>query len=120
MSRYPTLSAMGVSSFDQIDRYSIQTRDRNQILKIYYCRPLSSSLPKSKKFEFNHQDPQLLQATSELDSLIGHQDEPLQRRVQLERELLEFEQVMSSKLGELRQRLQSWQQPASNPPSRDR
>lgn len=112
MSHYPTLSEMGVRSFDQIDRYSIQALDAKQTLKIYYCRPIDSSLPKSKKFVFNTGDAVLQQAVVELESLSGNPDDPSLHRDQLEQELLQFEEVMSSKLGELRRRLQSWGQPS--------
>ncbi len=110
MSLYPTLTQMGVTSFDQIDRYSVDRRVDNKIIKIYYQRPSDSNLPKSKKFQFDQTDPtRLEQAITELNSLTGGKTDSRQRQQQLGHELQQLEQVMTSKLDELRQQLRTWQ-----------
>ena len=52
MSDYPTLNEMGILNPDQIDRYSIQTVNNIDILRIVYSRKKGSLLPSSKRFRF--------------------------------------------------------------------
>ncbi|MFT5720999.1 MAG: Ser/Thr protein kinase RdoA (MazF antagonist) [Motiliproteus sp.] len=116
MSLFPTLTAMGVSSFEQISRYSLHTEGGEEILKIYYQRPNDSALPRTKKFqqpvpESNGQTTRpsrLFDAASELNALTKNRNTPQQQRQQLAQELEQLEQVMQSKLSELRRRLEHW------------
>ena len=116
MSLFPTLTAMGVSSFDQISRYTLHTEDGDEILKIYYQRPDDCALPRTKKFQHprsnstnqTSQPSILLNAVCELNSLTRNCNTPKQQRQQLASELLQLEQVMQAKMNELRQRLDHW------------
>ena len=49
---YPTLKDMGIKNPQQIDRYSLQASDNNDVLRIVYKREKGSILPSSKKFKF--------------------------------------------------------------------
>ncbi|WP_421870397.1 DUF3461 family protein [Motiliproteus sp.] len=112
MTRYPTLSAMGVTDPKQIERYTLLPNANNEtILKVYFNRPDESALPDSKKFVFRQTEGEerLQQALVELNQLARSPMSQQQIRLQLENELLQLEQVMQAKLGELRQRLQNWQ-----------
>lgn len=52
MSEFPTLNKMGITSVDQIDRYTLRHQGDTDVLKIYYKRPKGSLLSRSKKFSF--------------------------------------------------------------------
>ncbi|WP_165840088.1 DUF3461 family protein [Motiliproteus coralliicola] len=111
MTRYPTLTAMGVEDHDQIDRYTLLPNgNKETVLKVYFSRPDESALPDSKKFVFRQAEGEerLQQALVELNQLSRPPQSQQQTRLQLENELLQFEQVMQAKLSELRQQLQNW------------
>ena len=108
-AQHPTLTSMGISSFNQISHFTVDNDDDRSELKIYYQRPTDSPLPRTKKFEFDTaQQAALQQAIAELDLLIDQQAEPLRNREQLALELQQLEQVMHAKMGELRQQLDNW------------
>lgn len=72
MSLLPTLSSMGITSFDQISRYTLHQDGAEEILKIYYQRPEGSLRPLTKKFQFTqtHISSELMrQAVNELITL---------------------------------------------------
>ena len=52
MSDYPTLNEMGILNPSEIDRYSLQTVNNIDILRIVYRRKKNSLLPASKRFRF--------------------------------------------------------------------
>ncbi len=118
MSLFPTLTSMGVTSFDQISRYTLHSADAEESLKIYYLRPDTSPLPRTKNFKFprthdgsgSSSSALLLQAVSELNGLTSNNNNnnPERNRQQLVNELEQLEQVMLAKTGELRRRLADW------------
>ena len=52
MPDYPTLREMGIRNPKEIDRYSLQTINNFDILRIVYRRTKGSLLPASKRFRF--------------------------------------------------------------------
>jgi hypothetical protein len=52
MHEYKTLREMKVKRPDQIDRYSVQSVDNTDVLRIVYKRKKGSFLPESKRFRF--------------------------------------------------------------------
>ncbi|NKB64889.1 MAG: DUF3461 family protein [Gammaproteobacteria bacterium] len=52
MPDYPTLSEMGILNPSEIDRYSLQTVNNIDILRVVYRRKKGSILPDSKRFRF--------------------------------------------------------------------
>ncbi len=52
MTEYKTLREMKVKRPDQIDRYSVQSVDNTDVLRIVYKRKKGSFLPESKRFRF--------------------------------------------------------------------
>lgn len=52
MSDYPTLNEMGIQDPEEIDRYSVQTINNTDILRIVYKRKKGSILAASKRFRF--------------------------------------------------------------------
>ena len=52
MSDYPRLTEMGVSSFDQIAGYTVNSLDLKDYLRIDFNRPDGSFLPCSRTYDF--------------------------------------------------------------------
>ncbi|GHA07466.1 DUF3461 family protein [Oceanisphaera arctica] len=131
-SQYPTLEQMGITSFDNISRYSLRREVRADVLKVYYHRPSGSFLSRSKKFtyarpksnvavEFQktaewHQledtSPVLRQALVELHALLqpaevaaGDKASLQDTKQQLLADLEHMERVMKDKLDELRRQI---------------
>lgn len=52
MTEYKTLREMKIKRPDQIDRYSVQSVDNTDVLRIVYKRKKGSFLPESKRFRF--------------------------------------------------------------------
>lgn len=50
--KYPLLNEMGVTNPEEISRYSLQTVNNVDILRIVYKRKKGSLLPTSKKYRF--------------------------------------------------------------------
>ena len=82
MSLFPTLTAMGITSLDQVARYTVKPNEGADELTIYFRRSENSFLPQSTEFRFTtpgkHStaesdrpaiDSVLLSAISELDKL---------------------------------------------------
>ena len=51
-TKYPSLLDMGIKNPDEIARYSFQTLDNVDRLRVIYKRKQGSLLPSSKKFKF--------------------------------------------------------------------
>ena len=52
MKNYPQLSAMGVTSTQDIDKYSVNSIGYTDVLRIVYTRPKGFLLPMSKTYRF--------------------------------------------------------------------
>lgn len=52
MSKYPRLTDMGVLHPEQIDRYSVNSIDYVDVLRIVYVRPKGSVLPETRTYQF--------------------------------------------------------------------
>ncbi|WP_432470288.1 DUF3461 family protein [Amphritea sp. HPY] len=123
MSEYTTLQAMGLTEIDSISHYKLSNKDDQEILKIYFKRPEGSTLPNSSSFCFERNkvvaadskaqaqssknsgsDPVLIGAIDELNSLSKAHNNG-DRRAILLNELDRLEQVMASKIRELREDL---------------
>lgn len=50
--RYPTLTEMGINNPGEIERFSLNTINNTDILRIVYKRKKGSLLPASKRFRF--------------------------------------------------------------------
>ncbi|WP_107851830.1 DUF3461 family protein [Oceanimonas marisflavi] len=129
--QYPTLTQMGITSFDNISRYQLRREGRADVLKIYYHRPKGSLLSRSKKFTFArpkslgpvefqkteqwHQledtSPVLRQALLELHQLLGSEvrtdETTADTKQQLLADLEHMERVMQDKLDELRRQIEA-------------
>ncbi len=52
MPTYPTLTEMGINNPGEIERFSLNTVNNTDILRIVYKRKKGSLLPASKRFRF--------------------------------------------------------------------
>ena len=51
-TNYPSLHELGITSLEEVSRYSLQTINDVDFLRIVYKRKKSSLLPSSKKYRF--------------------------------------------------------------------
>lgn len=113
MSEYSTLQAMGLADITSISHYKLSQGASTEELKVYFNRPEGSTLPNSSSFHFERNqvigadtelggsDPVLLAALKELNSITRHKNQN-DRRTLIMNEIDRLEQVMSSKIQELR------------------
>lgn len=127
MSDYPTLEKMGITSVDNVDKYTLRHQGDTDVLKIYYKRPKGSFLSRSKKFTFVRGrrgvpmelrntktfenmakiSPQLLMALEELKKLDARRKEidPVEPKEKFLSDLDHLEKVMTTKMDEIRRQI---------------
>jgi len=117
MSRFPTLTEMGINNPGEIERYSLNTTNNIDVLRIVYKRQKGSLLPTSKRFEFGraaktvvadsgtqkteivHEiSPFLRKAMKELDGIIGAKKSSIKQAKLVKQELQRLHQDMASRL----------------------
>ncbi|MCP4430240.1 MAG: DUF3461 family protein [Gammaproteobacteria bacterium] len=117
MSSYPTLSEMGINNPGQIERYSLNTVNHIDILRVIYKRTKGSLLPASKRFEFGRSSktvmadsgtqkteivheisPFVRKAVKELDQIISSQKSNIEHAKLVKEELQRLHQEMASRL----------------------
>lgn len=122
---YPTLESMGITSTDDIEKYTLRYENGLDVLKVYYRREKGSLLPKSKKFKFGRstktiladggqqtykqvKEPSLvvLRAVEELGQIVGKHDESKATKEDLVRELEHLEKVVNNKISELKEKIE--------------
>lgn len=119
-----TLKSMGITSFNDIERFTLRYENGFDVLKVYYRREKGSLLPKSKKFKFGRstktvltdggqqtyrevKEPSLivLRAVEELTALVGKQHELKVTKDDLIKELEHLERVVTDKMAELKEKI---------------
>lgn len=120
MSDYQTLRTMGLADIRNISHYKLSQKDEQEELKIYFKRPVGSTLSQSSTFTFSRQhalaadkiaqdkqqanlgsDPVLMAAISELNHITRNLNK-LDKKSLLMDELDRLEAIMSAKIQELR------------------
>lgn len=123
---YPTLKSMGVTSFKDIEKFSLRLENGQDVLKINYRREKGSFLPKSKKFKFGRSsktvltdggrqnyesvdEPSLivLNAMEELESIVGKQQKIKATKEDLIIELTHLENVVNNKINEIKSKIEA-------------
>ncbi|WP_210396435.1 DUF3461 family protein [Motiliproteus sediminis] len=121
MSSYPTLTEMGITTLEEITKYTLRQEGDQDVLKIYFRREKGSLLPKSKKFKFGRHTktvrvdssqnkykeiqetaPFLMRAIDELHQLVKHEHEVKDLREKLLDDVAHLEKVMLTKIAEIR------------------
>ena len=124
MSQHPTLTEMGITSFESINKYTLRQEGDFDILKIYYKREKGSFLPRSKKFRFGRAtrtvmvdsgrqqwqevseiSPFLLRALTELNKLAHEENKVADNKESISEDLLHLERIMAEKLAEIRAKI---------------
>jgi hypothetical protein len=117
MSTFPTLTEMGINNPGEIERYSLNTTNNIDVLRIVYKRHKGSFLPTSKRFEFGRSiktvmadsgtqksaivhviSPFLQKAMKELDSIISAKKSNIEQAKLVKQELQRLHQDMASRL----------------------
>ena len=117
MSNYPTLTEMGISSPGEIERYSLNTVNNTDFIRIIYKRQKGSFRAASKRFEFGraaktimadsgtqksevvHEiSPFVLKAMSELDDILSSKKSTVEHVNLVKDELKRLHQEMESRL----------------------
>lgn len=117
MSTFPTLTEMGINNPGEIERYSLNTTNKIDVLRIVYKRQKGSFLPTSKRFEFGRSiktvmadsgtqksaivhviSPFLQKAMKELDSIISAKKSNIEQAKLVKQELQLLHQDMASRL----------------------
>ena len=117
MSTFPTLTEMGINNPGEIERYSLNTTNNIDVLRIVYKRHKGSFLPTSKRFEFGRASktvvadsgtqkteivhvisPFLQKAMKELDSIISAKRSNIEQAKLVKQELQRLHQDMASRL----------------------
>ena len=117
MTAYPTLNEMGILNPTEIDRYSLQTINNMDILRIVYRRKKGSMLPASKRFRFprteklslGHGDmrstqvfyevsPVVHKAMIELDELVRSKRDRAQQLEVIREEMLRLQEETSTRI----------------------
>ena len=121
---YPTLDSMGITSTENIEKFTLRYENGQDVLKVYYRREKGSLLPKSKKFK--HDDPRafvladggqqtyrqvqepsliVVRALEELEKIVGKQHEIKVSKDDLIVELEHLEKVMESKIADIKEKI---------------
>jgi len=117
MSTFPTLTEMGINNPGEIERYSLNTINNIDVLRIVYKRQKGSFLPTSKRFEFGRASktvvadsgtqkteilhvisPFLQKAMKELDGIISAKKSNIEQAKLVKQELQRLHQDMASRL----------------------
>lgn len=105
MSKFPTLTAMGITDVDDIARFTVRHAAGEDELKVYFHPAKEGMQPASLKFGFSPNDQAVLgQAQSELNRLLGAAS-PADAKTEIVENLAHLEQVMHAKMEEIRRRL---------------
>ena len=125
-NKYPTLTDMGISNPQQIDRYSLQGAGDMDVLRIVYKREKGSLLPGSKKFKFPRnirvieQDggnkksetitevsPALSRAVSELHQIVNLKHSRTEQKAIITDEIQRLEEEISTRVSHLKSLIQA-------------
>ncbi len=99
MPKYNTLGEMKITSPLEIERYSVQTVDHTDVLRVVYKRKKGSFLPESKHFRFPR-----IKKTSMEDSGTRKVDIRWEVSPFLQRAVSELDQILSEKISQEKRR----------------
>ncbi len=116
-SNYPTLHELGITSLEEVNRYSLQTIDDVDLLRIVYNRKKGSFLPTSKKYRFprtkkmvvvdsgsnktenlNEISPFLSKVIDELEQLVSSKHSRVEQKKIINEELRRLEEEMHTRI----------------------
>ena len=90
--RYPTLTEMGINNPGEIERFSLNTINNTDILRIVYKRKKGSLLPASKRFRFGRASRSVIADSGTRKTEIIHEISPF-----VQKAVAELEQLLADK-----------------------
>ena len=90
--RYPTLTEMGINNPGEIERFSLNTINNTDILRIVYKRKKGSLLPASKRFRFGRAARSVIADSGTRKTEIIHEISPF-----VQKAVAELEQLLAEK-----------------------
>lgn len=88
MSNYPTLNEMGILNPQEIDRYSLQTVNNTDVLRVVYKRRKGSLLPDSKRFRFPRTEKVSLGRGDVRSTQVFHEISPVVHKAMVELDII--------------------------------
>jgi len=76
MASYPALNEMGVTNIEDIERYSLQTNNNVDVLRIIYKRKKGELLHSSKKFRFGRAQKMVVTDAGQNKTAVVHEISP--------------------------------------------
>ena len=117
---YPNLKAIGISDAERIEKYSMRTEGKFDVLKIYYQRDKGDLFARSEKFKYPRQQkrlrvdsgtnsytdtteisPALRHVVDELDRLARRDAKETDLKKKILTDLRHLEKVVQSKIEEI-------------------
>jgi hypothetical protein len=117
---YPNLKAIGVTNTDSIEKYTVRTEGKSDVLKIYYARDKGDLFARSEKFKYPRQqkrvkvdsgtgsyndtseiEPTLRYVIEELDKIAKREVVELDVKKKILADLHHLEKVVVSKIAEI-------------------
>lgn len=92
MPTYPTLTEMGINNPGEIERFSLNTVNNTDILRIVYKRKKGSLLPASKRFRFGRATKTIITDSGTRKTEVVHEISPFVLKA-----VTELEQIIKSK-----------------------
>ena len=90
--RYLTLTEMGINNPGEIERFSLNTINNTDILRIVYKRKKGSLLPASKRFRFGRASRSVIADSGTRKTEIIHEISPF-----VQKAVAELEQLLAAK-----------------------
>ncbi len=92
MPTYPTLSEMGINNPGEIERFSLNTVNNIDILRVVYKRKKGSLLPASKRFRFGRAAKTVIADSGTRKTEVVHEISPF-----VQKAVRELEQILDAK-----------------------
>ena len=92
MPTYPTLTEMGINNPGEIERFSLNTINNIDIIRIVYTRKKGSLLPASKRFRFGRATKTVIADSGSRKTEVVHEISPF-----VQKAVAELEQIIDSR-----------------------
>lgn len=117
---YPNLKAIGITETDRIEKYTVRTEGKSDVLKVYYERDKGDLFARSEKFKYPRQQkrvkvdsgtgtyndmseiaPTLRYVIEELDQIAKREVQEVDLKKKILQDLKHLEKVVNSKIAEI-------------------
>ena len=92
MPTYPTLTEMGINNPGEIERFSLNTINNIDIIRIVYTRKKGSLLPASKRFRFGRATKTVIADSGSRKTEVVHEISPF-----VQKAVAELEHIIDSR-----------------------